>query len=107
MTVSPFARTCLSNVIFRMVGSSSPRVWSPSAPRRPRFTEHTMPTVPKSLFVLGLCALIAFSIASLAAPSPARADGAFPDSLQVLLPAGQPHRIILATNFGLIISEDD
>jgi hypothetical protein len=35
------------------------------------------------------------------------ANGAFPDSLQVLLPADRPHEIILATNFGLISSQDD
>jgi len=37
----------------------------------------------------------------------AYADGAFPDSLQILLPADRPHQIVLATNFGLILSEDD
>src|SRR5215831_12245059 len=66
-----------------------------------------MPTVPKSSFVLGLCAGAAFLIASVAAARPARANGAFPDSLQILVPAAEPHRIILATNFGLIISDDD
>ena len=38
---------------------------------------------------------------------PATADGAFPDSLSVLVPAGHPHEIVLATNFGPLISEDD
>jgi MYXO-CTERM domain-containing protein len=37
----------------------------------------------------------------------ARADGAFPDSMQILLPSGRPHEIVLGTNFGLILSEDD
>jgi hypothetical protein len=37
----------------------------------------------------------------------ARADGAFPDSLSVLVPADRPHHIALATNFGLIASNDD
>jgi hypothetical protein len=37
----------------------------------------------------------------------ARADGAFPDSLSVLVPADRPHHIALATNFGLISSDDD
>jgi len=37
----------------------------------------------------------------------ARADGAFPDSLSIVLPADRPHRISLATNFGLISSDDD
>jgi len=43
----------------------------------------------------------------LAAPNRAVADGAFPDSTQIFVPADAPHRIILATNFGLIISDDD
>ena len=34
------------------------------------------------------------------------ANGAFPDSDAVLLPADRPQQIILATNFGLIISDD-
>jgi hypothetical protein len=36
----------------------------------------------------------------------ARADGAFPDSLEVLLPSDRPNEIVLTTNFGLILSED-
>lgn len=40
------------------------------------------------------------------AARPARADGAFPDSLQILLPADRPDVIGLATNFGVILSED-
>jgi hypothetical protein len=35
------------------------------------------------------------------------ANGAFPDSLAILLAADRPNEIVLATNFGLIISEDD
>ena len=46
-------------------------------------------------------------VASLAGAGAARADGAFPDSLSVLLPADRPHRIALATNFGLVSSNDD
>jgi MYXO-CTERM domain-containing protein len=43
----------------------------------------------------------------LAAPSPrARANGAFPDSQSVITPSDRPAEIILATNFGLVISED-
>lgn len=44
---------------------------------------------------------------ALAAPNRAVADGAFPDSTQIFVPAEAPHRIILATNFGLIVSDDD
>jgi len=36
----------------------------------------------------------------------ARADGAFPTSLQILLPADRSQEIAAATNFGLILSED-
>lgn len=37
----------------------------------------------------------------------ARADGALPDSLGVLLPKDHPHQILVATNFGLLASDDD
>lgn len=37
----------------------------------------------------------------------ARADGAFPDAQSVLLPRDRPDEIVLATNFGLVFSEDD
>jgi len=37
----------------------------------------------------------------------ALSDGAFPDELSVYLPVNAPHRIMLGTNFGLVISEDD
>ena len=36
----------------------------------------------------------------------AAANGAFPDSLQILLPPDRPQEIVLSTNFGLIVSED-
>src|SRR5436305_14459038 len=49
-----------------------------------------------SLFVLGL----------MLSGRPARADGAFPASEAILLPADRPNSIGLATNFGLILSED-
>jgi hypothetical protein len=41
-----------------------------------------------------------------ACPS-ARADGAFPDAQAVLLPVDAPHRMVVGTNFGLLISDDD
>lgn len=37
----------------------------------------------------------------------ARGNGAFPDSLQLLLPADHPQQIIMSTTFGLIMTEDD
>ena len=36
----------------------------------------------------------------------ARADGAFPDSLSIVAPVDRPQRLALATNFGLISSDD-
>ena len=37
----------------------------------------------------------------------ARANGALPGSFGILLPAVRQHDVVLATNFGMIISEDD
>jgi len=45
-------------------------------------------------------------LAVLLAAPPAAADGAFPASDAVLLPADRPQQIVLSTNFGLIISDD-
>jgi hypothetical protein len=36
----------------------------------------------------------------------ARADGAFPDSMSLFLPADRPQRMVVGTNFGLIVSDD-
>jgi hypothetical protein len=47
------------------------------------------------------------ALAALAlAPAVARANGAFPDALAILLPPDQPDKITLATNFGLVFSDD-
>jgi MYXO-CTERM domain-containing protein len=40
------------------------------------------------------------------APLAARADGAFPDAMRILLPATRPQELILTTNFGLVISQN-
>jgi hypothetical protein len=48
----------------------------------------------------------ALAVLAIAAPARARADGAFPAGEAVLVPADQPQDIILATNFGLVISDD-
>ena len=50
---------------------------------------------------------IAAALAVAVAPRSAGANGAFPDSLQILLPRDAPRRIIFSTNFGLVISNDD
>jgi hypothetical protein len=67
-------------------------VWSAVMSRRPH------------LFSLVLL-LLAF--AAVAAPESARADGAFPDAQQILLPADRPHQLLVGTNFGLLVSNDD
>src|SRR4051812_2051131 len=46
-------------------------------------------------------------LAALMLPRAAAADGAFPDSQTILAPADRPHELLLATNFGVISSEDD
>jgi MYXO-CTERM domain-containing protein len=43
---------------------------------------------------------------AIAGPATARGDGAFPDELQILLPADRPDEILLSTTFGLLVSED-
>lgn len=44
--------------------------------------------------------------ALLLAPGAARADGAFPNAQAILVPADRPLEIVLATNFGLVKTED-
>jgi hypothetical protein len=50
---------------------------------------------------------LALALFSCPLPRVARADGAFPDSLGVLLPADRPQQIFVATTFGLLRSDDD
>ena len=45
--------------------------------------------------------------AALGAPAAARANGAFPNSENILTPADRPQDILLVTNFGLVTSSDD
>jgi hypothetical protein len=51
-------------------------------------------------------ARVAFVVLTLASGGDARADGAFPDSLSILVPADKPDSITLATNFGPVSSDD-
>lgn len=57
-----------------------------------------------SFVVVGIALMV---IGIFAYPRQARADGAFPDAQAVLLPKDRPDEIILATNFGLVFSQDD
>jgi len=65
------------------------------------FAAWTRRRARRALMLLVLCAGV------FARARAAHANGAFPDSLQILLPADRPHQIVLSTNFGLIISDDD
>jgi hypothetical protein len=49
---------------------------------------------------------LSFILSAALVPRAARANGAFPESLQLVLPADRPDQVVLATNFGLIISDD-
>ncbi len=51
-------------------------------------------------------AFSALLMAVLLGTTQARAHGSFPEAKQILMPADRPEQIILATNFGLIFSED-
>ncbi len=57
-------------------------------------------------FRVRIAALAALACAS-GLPARARADGAFPNSQNVMTPAALPHEILLGTNFGLVMSFDD
>jgi hypothetical protein len=46
------------------------------------------------------------AVVALGAPAAARADGAFPDSENILTPADRPQEILLVTNFGLVTTSD-
>jgi hypothetical protein len=48
-----------------------------------------------------------FVLVLLLLPAFARANGAFPDSLGLLLPRDRSHQILLTTNFGILRSDDD
>jgi len=49
---------------------------------------------------------VLLSLALYCLAAPALADGAFPDELSVYLPPNDPSKIMLGTNFGLVISQD-
>jgi hypothetical protein len=53
-----------------------------------------------------LAAGTALAVGAALSPAPARADGAFPDSMRVLVPPDRPQQIMLGTNFGLVVSND-
>jgi hypothetical protein len=48
----------------------------------------------------------ALVLVALLGPAVARADGAFPDAMRLLLPPDHPEQMMLGTNFGLVVSKD-
>src|SRR5262245_54439381 len=63
-------------------------------------------TVARLTVTKGAAALL-ISLAALLPAATARANGAFPDSQSIMTPEALPHAIRLATNFGIISSDDD
>ena len=63
-------------------------------------------TVASRRLRLGAAVLALLVALPRAAAGAARANGALPASYGILLPADKPQEIVLATNFGMIISED-
>jgi hypothetical protein len=63
------------------------------------------PPLPHRLAGGGGC-LLAAALALGLAPRAAHADGAFPDSQSILVPAARPDEITLVTNFGVVSSSD-
>src|SRR4051794_3530688 len=98
ITGSPFSRTNVSNGIVSMGGSKEPASWHESV--RARRLNLRNPQAAAGMLAL----LVALPVAL--AAGPARANGALPSSYGILLPADKLQQVVLATNFGMIISED-
>jgi photosystem II stability/assembly factor-like uncharacterized protein len=54
----------------------------------------------------GLALVVTLGIGVVAGGRDARANGAFPDSLQIFVPPERPERVVLVTNFGLVATDD-
>src|SRR4051812_44587837 len=89
ITVRPFFSTNLSKAIFSMGGPPGPRIVAGWSPRRTK-----------------IAAAVLLAAGFFARPGEARADGALPLSLGILLPEDRPQQVTLATNFGMLISDD-
>jgi MYXO-CTERM domain-containing protein len=78
-------------------GTTEPASLHESPPRRRKSSSGAV--------IAALGATVALFVL-LASTGRAQANGALPASLGILLPADQPQHVVLATNFGLIISQD-
>src|SRR6185436_13632608 len=95
ITGSPLASTNVSKAIVSIGGTREAASLHESAPAR------GANGCGHSLWAAG-----ALLVALLAWAGPARGNGALPASFGILLPADRPEQIVLATNFGMIFSED-
>lgn len=59
----------------------------------------------KRTYDIGECPLLLLAL--LLAPAVGRGDGAFPDSLGIMLPADRAETVVVAANFGVLVSHDD
>src|SRR5215471_9972240 len=71
------------------------------------YRRDTLDGRPRQRYHLGVMLKAVLIGLILLAAAPARADGAFPDEMQIFLPPDQPHRIIVTTTFGILESTDD
>src|SRR6476659_9467931 len=98
ITGSPFSRTNVSNGIVSIGGTREPASWHESQPaRRAIRLQRTIRAAGTAMVVL---------LAVLSWSGRALANGALPASYGILLPADKPQEVVLATNFGMIVSED-
>jgi hypothetical protein len=54
-----------------------------------------------------LVSILAVAACGLAGPRAALGNGAFPDGTAVIVRPDRPHQIVVTTNFGLVVSDDD
>src|SRR3954469_1509241 len=94
ITGSPFSRTNVSNGIVSIGATKEPASWHESVPARRLKLRN--PQAAAGMLAL----LVALG------PATAHANGALPSSYGILLPADKPQEVVLATNFGMIVSED-
>src|SRR6185503_9930976 len=99
ITGSPFSSTNVSNAIVSIGGPEERASWHERAPAR--WANRRKPTVAAAR-IAGTVALLTL----LTGTGRVLANGALPASYGILLPADKPKEVVLATNFGMIISED-
>src|SRR5262245_61788357 len=98
ITGSPFSSTNVSNAIVSIGGATERASLHESALAR---KANGRKSLARSALAAATTLLTALLLAE-----PAWGNGALPASFGILVPADRPQEIVLATNFGLIISDD-